>query len=682
MALAILELVALEHERVRFHIDTGTNRYYQLKLGRAVQHRSGIDWVDDIFFSSPVALNEEATSLIDSTQELTLPSTHFNKNPTYAQLFSFKTRAGKSPAFSSVIRIPHGLTEPTLLDLSPAFALAASTHMSETFHPTRKIPCRSYVETYARQASLDELLGKIVKLAAPVVLQMLGGAQQGSTQNAQTPPNASPNTDLGNVLTQLLQLLFGKLTNTDGTHRSETHSLNDMYAYDNRFLSTQTSQFAQAFFWQAILQAIAVPLVQVLPQLMNAANQGRLQMKTANNKLVTDILSEVNRRMLLEQLLQAQRQIPANAAPEDTTNLNQLIQVLQQAAPAQAAVTPHSLSIDDSSSLSKQVVLTFVHAAPLLWNGMPKVLFAQNQAIQLKIRLNIAEPAPKRALAKAIIRIIFKDDATQSILYEKTYKHKNILPNSVIAVPFSANELSALPANKPLSIFAELRWLSAKSGRHYKALGSSEIVLVNTYFLKEQGEALAQEQELSDMQRFRSFWNKIWEAPQLDRMSNAGHEKKYLWELQVNAKYTFLLSANNSSNGVMETKILRSHDPESITERIEGRMKAGIELSITELNKLLPLWQGQPALAHDKLAALNTPLFAQQHASEFIYAMKLKGRAREQGMIWVVPVFKLFRFTLNAIQSSDDAGQITSATDESIVFPLPVSARLLGLKSQ
>ena len=65
-----------------------------------------------------------------------------------------------------------------------------------------------------------------------------------------------------------------------------------------------------------------------------------------------------------------------------------------------------------------------------------------------------------------------------------------------------------------------------------------------------------------------------------------------------------------------------------------------------------------------------------------IYSLKLKGRAREQGMIWVVPIFKLFRFTLNTIQSTDDAGQLTSVTDEAIVFPLPVSARVLGLKSQ
>ena len=164
-------------------------------------------------------------------------------------------------------------------------------------------------------------------------------------------------------------------------------------------------------------------------------------------------------------------------------------------------------------------MLSFVHAEPLLWNGTPKVIFAHKQPIQLKIRLNIAEPAPKAALAKAIIRIIFKDDTTQSILYAKTFKQKNVLPNSVIALPFSADELTTLPANKPLSIFAELRWLNAKSGREYKALGASEIVLVSKYFLKEQGESLAPEQELSDMQRFRAFWSKIWEAPQLDSMS-------------------------------------------------------------------------------------------------------------------------------------------------------------------
>jgi hypothetical protein len=111
-------------------------------------------------------------------------------------------------------------------------------------------------------------------------------------------------------------------------------------------------------------------------------------------------------------------------------------------------------------------------------------------------------------------------------------------------------------------------------------------------------------------------------------------------------------------------------------------MKAGIELSIAELNKLLPLWDGAPALEPDKLEAFTTDTFAKNNAAEFIYNFKLKGRAGERGMIWVVPIFKLFDCTLNTIQKTDDTGQVVALAEEKVRFPAPVSARVIGLKSQ
>jgi hypothetical protein len=46
-----------------------------------------------------------------------------------------------------------------------------------------------------------------------------------------------------------------------------------------------------------------------------------------------------------------------------------------------------------------------------------------------------------------------------------------------------------------------------------------------------------------------------------------------------------------------------------------------------------------------------------------------------------VPVFNLIECTLSSISRTDDAGQVTALTDETIRFPLPVSMRLTGLKS-
>jgi hypothetical protein len=703
MALAILELLAVEAGEISFRIDTGTNKYYQLKIGKSVRRKSGIDWVDEVIFSTPVKMNEAGDNLWNSLKQISIPARHFDRSNAYVQLFSFKTPQGKSPAFSRVIHVPIGLSIPD--GVPPELAASLSSPMAmneiESFHPPHRIPCTSHSEKYATQASLEDLLAGIIKLAAPAIPNLINGVPPVSLPSVPSNPTIANGTAAANILTLLLKTILGSVPSMTGSPvpTSQQQSLNGSSGCENRFLDNQNAQFSQPFIFgidDALLGTLIGPVIQLLPQLMNAANQRRLQMKQSDNKLVSDILSEVNKRMLLEQLLQAQRQAPAGGQQGDATDLNSLIQLLQQVpatsqpgiAPAasQSFVENQSLSGDKrySSTLSSKFVASFVTADPVQWNGVPKVLFAKDRELQLKIQLNVADPVPKTPLPKAILKIVFKDSSNQSIYYEKMFKQKDILPNNAMTCPFSPDELSHVPVNIPISLFAEVRWVSSKTNGEYKAVGAKEIVLVNKYFLKEQGKAVSTERELTDMKRFRPFWNKVWESPVLDAASGKSEdEKKYHWELNVNAKYLILLSADREANGLMETKMLRGQvDEQSLSEKTEGRMKAGIELSIAELNKLMPLWDGESVLDYEKLAAFKTVLIAENNAGEFIYNFKLKGRASDRGMIWVVPIFKLFNFTLNTIQKIDDSGQIIAVGEENVRFPLPVSARVIGLKSQ
>ena len=226
-----------------------------------------------------------------------------------------------------------------------------------------------------------------------------------------------------------------------------------------------------------------------------------------------------------------------------------------------------------------------------------------------------------------------------------------------------------------------MRWLTASSDE-YKALGASEIVFVGKYLLKSQGSAVSTERELTDMKRFRPFWNKLWESPVLDGASKARDDGKSLWELDVSAKYSVVLAPDHDSNGLMETKLLKAaDDTDSLTLRTAGRMKAGIELSVSELNKLLPLFKDEAALEPAKLEALATAAFAEANLAELITRLKLAGTAGERGMVWAVPVFNLIECTLASIGKTDECGQVTALADETIRFPLPVSVRLIGLKS-
>lgn len=717
MALAILELLEFDDANVRFRIDTGTNKYYQLKAGKRVQRRNGNDWLDEVFLITRIATNDANRSLFNSSKEIAIPATRLGAGRAYVQLFSFKTPDRKSPAFSRVITVPVGSGRSyDAPDEYVPLAMSTSMNTLETFRPPRVVSCRTCSEVFSQPASLDQLLAGIVRVASPIVMNLLSGAGGAGGTTAAAPgvaataavpgaaaaPAAAAGTgqapSIINLLTTLLNSIGGAPPAVAGGGSppavvSRPHSLVETIAPRNRFFGTQPTAFAEPFVMgidDMLIGAAIGQVVQVLPQLMASANQKRIDLKKADNKLVTDILSDINRRMMMDRLLEAQRQPSATGQADNSAAINQLLQLLQQAPPAATAQAPtaptaptaaaHSLSTvtTDNTILTSKAALEFVHGQPLSWNGGQKVLFARSRDLQLQLQLKTAE-APKSPLPKAIVKIILRDAADQSVQFEKVFKQKNLSANTPVTFSFTRGELAHLPANKLISVLAEMRWLT-KSGAKYKALGSSEIVLVNQYFYEGVSLAAGEEKELTDLKRFRAFWNKVWESPALDVVR--GGEKKYLWELNVNAKYTVLFSSAEA-NGLMQTKLLRGKvDPESLSETIEGRMKAGIELSLSEVNKLLPLWEGAAVLDPEKLEALQSADFLKNNSGELIYNLKLKGRAGERGMVWVVPVFQLVYLKLGRIAAITDAGQVSGTMIENVSFPLPVSARVTGLKSQ
>jgi hypothetical protein len=690
MALAILDVVGWEKGGVRFGIDTGTNPYYQLKVGRAVQRRSGVDWVDRVYFSSPLRRSEAGGRLLGSSAEISLPTSTFEEDDAYVQLLSFKNPAGKSPAFSRVVRIPvgRGLARGAPDVYQAPLALAESVTMDhETFQPARRVPCRSPVELYARATGLEDLLMGAVRAAAPVVLNLLGGAgAPGASGTSGTGgAGAQPGGAAGDALMQLLRTILGSLAGQPTQATSHSQSLVNGGAAGNRFVTPQAA-YARPFIFgidDAVFGALIGNVVQVLPQLMNAANQARLQNKEANNRLITGLMSDVNRRLMLQQLLQAQQSGSGAAASPDLANL---VSLLQQAgptagtAPAQPEIPTAPVATQsslDMSHLSRGCVVTFEPAQRPTSDGEP-LMFDRRHPLELRIKLNAREPAPRAPLSRAIVTLTFKDRQDQTVRLQKTFQQKDIRAGEVMAYTFGPDEVARLPVQRCLCAFAEVRWLTSR-GDERKAVGTMELMIVGQYRFKEQGAEVGEERELVDMKRFRPFWNKVWETPSLEGSNGEG--RAYLWELDVTARYSVLLSPDHSTNGLMETKLASTPAEQSVTRRTEGRLKAGIELSLDELNKLLSLWE-LPPLEPEKLEALRSQALARANGSEVICNLRLKGRARERGMIWVVPVFRLVRLTVAAVASTDDTGQVTGWSEEKVSFPLPVSLRVLGLKTK
>lgn len=713
MALAILEWIDADEAGVRFRVDAGTNTHYQLKFGRDVREDDGDEWVDDVYYTGPVQRSDGGRDLFRPQTEISVPLRRLERR-SFAQLYTWK-EGGKAQAVSEVVAV-HGATfgpservEGLSVGLSVGSSGAVMTPVAATFRPARRVP--NQAARVSRAATLEGLLGEVVKIASPVVLDLikkaaggLGGAAAPSataTGGATGAPAAGAPTDiLGQVLQSLLGALSGPGAGSGAVVTPPLSQPTSLGMGGNRF-DTEAARFVKPMIFgidDALIAAVAGPIIQVLPQLVNAANQKKIELRKANNQLMAGIVSDVNKRLMMDKLLEAQKAAAAQgpAAPVSAEQLKAVADLLAAlpadggaaAAPPTGTAAPQSLGTAPAPApaephmLSHRAVLTFAFAPGLQWNGTAKAVFDRSRPLVLKPRLTVAPPVPKAPLPKAILKVVLEDMANPAVRAEKVVRLTNVLAGGALECRFEPGELAQLPSNSCLDVTAELRWRHSRTGVETRALGSGELVLVGRHFLKAQGPESSAERELIDMAQYRPFWNKVWEAPALDRARNGDAPKKLLWQLDVNARYTTVLTASQPSNGLMETKLLEEkQELDSLSRTVRGRMKAGIELSLAELNKLIPLWGAGASLDPARLEALGARTFLEGAARECKYRLRLKGRAGEAGMIWVVPVFKLFGLTLSTVTTADDNGQVTATADETQQFPLPVAVRIIGLKS-
>jgi hypothetical protein len=720
LALAWLNLLDVDREALRFAIDTGTSRYYQLRVGRARSTREGVDWVDGVYLTTPMKPNDAGGSLLPAIREVTVPASRLDRGDSYVQLVTYKAPDGRGPAFSEVVSVPgapelrgrlarHDVPAPGIPAMTPSRSMSVARSMRTPsdapgrFQSARKIPCVRSPDSISIETSIEDVLSSIVKVAGPAVLKLLGTDGEGGGAPA-SGGNASDSSPVTGVVSFLLKTLLAGLqpsaTPTTANPPSPPNPANpqkdvakslsaSMALAENRFAAAKRTAWSRPFIFgidDAIIGALAGPILNVLPQLVNSANQQRLQTQQANNKLITDALTQVNQRMLMEQLLAAQQKAQGDQAAQ-LAALQQQLQALAEASDkpksqSLAMSAPTAVPSSSSATPSARATLAFVTAEPVQFDGKPHLLFTRSRDAELKLRLVVGDPAPARPLPRAILAVTLKGGPHAADWVKIEERLTDVAASGVQTITIAQADLAKLPANRRIAVIAELRW-PGSSGTTRCATGSTEIVLADKYFVRERGATVGEERELTDMGQYRPFWNKVWEAPALDASNRAGGGRaKSLWELDVDARYLVLLSPHEDANGVMETRLSASpSDPDEIRLTTSGRLKGGIELSFDEVNKLAGLFGGS-ALDAERLAALRSHSVARAESGEFVASIKLKGRANERGMVWVVPVFRLAEFTLSAIQKTDDSGQVVAVTSESVRLPVPVAARVLGLRSQ
>lgn len=742
MALAWMKPLDIGRDALRIAVDTGTNRYFQLRVGRARSTRQGLDWVDEVYLTTPITRNDAGGSLLPATREVMVPAAQLEPGESYVQLVSYKAPDGHGPAFSDVVAVegeprlggrlarrgPPGPGMPPMmpsLPMSVARSTSAGRAAPEAFRPARKLPCIQSPDELAQQTSVDEVLSSIIKVAAPIALKLLAGdSPAGGTSGGGTAGGkADDQSPVAGAVSFLLKMLLSGLQpgaaapagagspsppvpagagspapaapagagSGANAEKATPKSLSaSMAPAENRFVAAKRSEWSRPFIFgidDALLGAIAGPLLNVLPQLVNAANQQRLQTQQANNKLVTDALAQVNQRMLMEQLLAAQQKAQGDQAAQ-LAALQQQLQALAEAsdkpkAQSLAMSAPFAAGAPAPRAVpSKNANLVFVAGDPLPFDGKPRLVFTQSRDAAFRLRFAVGDPVPPRPLPQAILALTLKGAHDPTTWVKVEQRLTNVAANTEQSITVTQADLAKLPANRAIPVIAELRW-PVGGGAVHCATGATDIVLAGKYFVRQRGNPVGDEKELTDMGRYRPFWNKIWEAPVLDVVSRSSGRPKSLWELDVSARYVVLMSPREQANGLIETRLnLAPPDPDAIRLLASGRLKGGIELSFDEVNKLGEQLGRAAPLDPDRLAALRSHAVARAESGEIISSIKLKGRAKERGMVWVVPVFRLAEFTLSAVQKTDESGQVVAVADETVRYPVPVAARVLGLRSR
>ncbi|MGW9168577.1 hypothetical protein [Agromyces sp. NPDC055658] len=781
MALALLREEDGDGQARVFEIDTGTSPYFRVLLGTQVRTVDGVVVLDGPYWRSEWRRNPRAGRHLDTRTRYLLEESAVTEPRSLVQVQSAAAPDGRAPAFSRPVRLGAFVDAPGDDDRVDAwgsapesgFAMSASSSEPAPVGAPGAAPmprsARTAVatcsarETYSRPASMDDLLGTLVRVAGPVLQQLLGpGGAGGASGTGGDASALSPDT-----LAQLLRSVLGAVaspatgaaaaapvspvpapsaTAPATADASAAHAAPapaalgaDLFATPHDPVPAGGDLFAtpesMRIDWgvaparamiagidDAILAGLAGSVLSALPQLVNAAAAQRAQRRTDHLRLVTEVLGSADRMRLLqllaaaapggggatgaasggdgaatgaagspggesvdaiEELRRLLGAAPAVAAPSGTPAAA-AAPAASAAAPPAASTGPAPGAVSGTSSLdgtrtttaattatASRAVLAPVLAPPLPRLGGPRPVFAAGQAVTLRFRLDVGTDGPTTPLPRAVLDVAIGEPGGSTRLVERTQRLTGLAPGTPISVALTPAELAALPHEVDLEVTASLRWPGRSSV--YQASSATRIVLGAVRSVRARGGVAGEPRELTDMARFRSFWNRVWAS------TDADDGELPLWGFDAATRYSVVLTAADRGNGLMQTRSELRPQGEGVRRLTAGRFKAGLEVSVHELNALLPLWEGGQPLAPEVVAAFAAPAWLAAQGGDAVANVRFEGRRNTRGVLWAVPVLGLRSFTLASATEVDPYGQVLATADEEVRFPVIEAVRLLGL---
>jgi hypothetical protein len=740
MALALVRSAEQVGERIVLDVDTGTNPLYRVLLGREVRRDQAETVLDDVFWASSWQRNAKAGHHLDTRVEVVVPA-HVAEPRCLLQVVTAKdgprALARSRPRRLAVVPgLGSGGEELAMMTAGAAGAASAAgaggaLPGARPFAVPSMVGVRSAQQAHSTPASVQDLLGSLVQAALPAVQRLLAGGSTAPAGGAGTPGAGAPapagQDQLSAVIAAILRALVAP---AGGPPMSGTASLGS-----NRFAARRSHPFIfgiddalLAALAGPVLSSVAGPLLQALPQLVNSANQQRLESRQADYQMISQLIAGMDRARLADRLAALGAGQPAGAAatPPELGALLDLLRTASApgapgatsqpaapapppptvpgaaapgaAAPAPTAPTPTAPALTAPGAaapgaglvrpgtlrvgrpfgstgagaglLPSRAVLVPVLAAPVSWSGQSRAVFVRDRAMVLRFRLEVGASGPTSALPRAILRLVVRRRGGGDLLAREE-RLTGVAPGGEVSVSIDPAELAALPVDTELEVFAQLRWPSAHGSR--QATSSATVVLTGGRFVVAAGAPVGDPVELTDMVRYRAFWNKVWSSP-------APTEDAPLWGIDVTLRYAVVLTDSPAGNALMDVRARGEAAAGGLRAVTNGRMRSGIEVSVHELAALRTLWGGEP-LDEATIAAFAAPTWLASQGGDAQVQVRFDGRRHARGLAWVVPVPSLRSFTVARPLEVDPFGQVVSTTSQEVAFPVLEAIRVIGLTS-
>lgn len=717
MALAQLWEVDSDAKSVVFNVDTGTNPLFCVQLGTHVRLVDGIPVLDAPYWSSPWQRNPEAGRHLDTTLPFTLDRAVVRERHSLIQAQSAKDDQRRGRAFSTPVRLGgKDFDEVHQLSSSPdeedVVSVARTRSVSAGRSIRRNLPHTTANVAFSRQASMDDFLGTLVRIAGPILKDLL--SQPGEA----TSPLISPEV-LGTLLRSALEAAAktdakgaapvgnsasigsqrGTLPMTDSGATSSSALAFELLAASTGRLPMRGELFstpksvkidwrsASAISGSDLLARLTDSLIGILPQLLNAVAMRHILRRDDDAVLVREAISVAERMRLLQLLSPATIAAPSGSPADD--DVAQLMRILAASpipapvgtpsvpAPAAASAPPATAraqgvphAIDGFAS---KAVLTPILGPPMQRQDYASVVFTPAQSVTLRFQLDVGSTGPVSPLPRAILDVVVREPGAATTLLTRTERLTQVKPGTPLSIRLTSTELALLPREVRLEVTATLRW-PGRAGV-YHAGCSSGIVLAGARSVAARGATVGEPRELIDMARFRSFWNRVWATTELES------DEQPLWGFDAALRYSVVLTGSDRGNGIMSTRANLRPGDGGLRVVTGGKIKGGIEIGLRELNTLLPLWDSEQPLAADVLEAFAGPAWLASNSGDATFNVRFEGRRRTRGLLWAVPILGLRTFTLASPGDIDPFGQVLSMTSQDVRFPVIEAVRLLGLRT-